>query len=126
MFAVGETFTLAKTLLNVILPRRRTTLEMLPLTDFTLAEYHVSGRVGFLSDDLPLRRLPDSYYEPWEAIGQNLPELIKTIRIREEIDKLPILSTARLRSEIEWRRAYVLLSFMTQGYIWAGEKPAEV
>jgi len=77
----------------------------------------ISPKTGFVNDEPALRRLPDSYYEPWEAIGESLPELIRTVGIREKVKQLPVLSTSKLRSEAEWRRAYVLLSYITQGYI---------
>ncbi|PWI64983.1 hypothetical protein PCL_08342 [Purpureocillium lilacinum] len=46
--------------------------------------------------------------------------------IRKAISDLTILSTDHLRSEIEWRRAYVVLSYMAQAYVWGGDTPEEV
>jgi len=99
---------------------------MLVPLNHLLSEFHVSPKTGFVNDEASLRRLPDSYYEPWKAIGGNLPELIRVFGIRKRIEQLPVLYTSKLKSETEWRRAYVLLSYMTQGYIWAGATPAEV
>jgi indoleamine 2,3-dioxygenase len=96
---------------------------MLAPLNRSLSEFDISPKTRFLSDELPLRRLPDSFYEPWEAIVEELPELIKTVGIRERVDKLPLLPASKLRSEGERRRAYLLLSLITQGYIWAGEAP---
>jgi indoleamine 2,3-dioxygenase len=96
---------------------------MLAPLNRSLSEFDISPKTRFLSDELPLRRLPDSFYEPWEAIVEDLPELIKTVGIRERVDKLPLLPASKLRSEGERRRAYLLLSLITQGYIWAGEAP---
>ena len=81
---------------------------------------------GFLPDLIPLKRLSDPYYQPWEEIASHLPCLIAERRIREVIDKLPVLSTGKLREETEWRRACVALAFMLNGYIWGGEVPSEV
>ena len=81
---------------------------------------------GFLPDRIPLKRLCDPYYEPWEEIASHLPCLIAERRKREVIDKLPVLSTGKLREEKEWRRAYVTLALMLHGYIWGGEVPSEV
>jgi len=41
------------------------------------------------------------------------------------IDRLPIIPAVHLETEAEWRRAYCILTFFTNGYIWGGEKPAE-
>ena len=95
------------------------------LLNTSLLEFDVSPQTGFLSERSPLRRLPDSYYEPWEAIVEDLPRLTKAIAIRGQVDKLPVLSTLKLRSDAEWQRAYLLLSLMAQGYVWAGEVPSE-
>jgi indoleamine 2,3-dioxygenase len=92
----------------------------------SLHDFGISPTNGFLPDQLPLPCLPDSYYKPWEAIVQNLPALIKNKRFREEAESLPLLLTSKLRSEREWQRAYVVLSFLAHGYIWGGEMPSEV
>ncbi|KAI1263735.1 Indoleamine 2,3-dioxygenase [Xylariaceae sp. FL1019] len=81
---------------------------------------------GFLPATQPMRRLPDNYYEPWEEIVESIPHLIRNNTIRSAVDVLPVLSTSRLSSETEWRRAYVILSFLTHGYIWGGDRPSEV
>ncbi|KAI0838142.1 indoleamine 2,3-dioxygenase [Hypoxylon sp. FL0890] len=90
-----------------------------------LAKYAMS-RNGFLPEREPLRCLPDRYYAPWESLLENLPSLIKERAIREAVDQIQILSTTRLHTEEEWRRAYVVLSFLAHGYIWSGEKASEV
>ncbi|KAK3180045.1 hypothetical protein K4F52_008537 [Lecanicillium sp. MT-2017a] len=80
---------------------------------------------GFLPADAPLEILHDGYYRPWETIIYNLPALVEN-GIRESISQLPLLSTDRLLSEAEWRRAYVILAFMTNAYVWGGNEPEEV
>lgn len=91
-----------------------------------LRRYGISAKNGFLSDIAPLRRLSDAYYTPWEAIVAQLPDLLANTEARSRIDGLPVLTTARLRLEAEWRRAYVLLGFLAHAYIWGGERPSEV
>ena len=81
---------------------------------------------GFLPVDPPLKYLPDSYYAPWERIIHHLPLLLSTGKLHSEVQQLPVLSTDRLRTEPEWRRAYVILSFLLHGYVWGGETPNEV
>lgn len=90
-----------------------------------LADYGLSPTHGFLPDVLPLTRLPDPYYNKWEAIAANLQALILSRRLRGVIDRLPVLSTIGLEHDAEWRRAYSLLGFMAHGYIWGGDKPAD-
>lgn len=99
---------------------------MLYTPDISLVEYGVSLQNGFLPEVPPVRRLGDPYYSPWEDIAQDLPELIQTGTIRRSVDGLDILSTKKLRGEPEWRRAYVVLAYLTHAYIWGGDKPKDV
>ena len=91
-----------------------------------LEDYAVSDRNGFLPTSPPLAKLPNTYYEPWEALASRLSTLIKDGSIRSMIDNLPILDVSWLRTEPEWRRAYSVLGFLTHAYIWGGEKPKDV
>ncbi|PSR82453.1 Indoleamine 2,3-dioxygenase [Coniella lustricola] len=90
-----------------------------------LADYGISPTHGFLPEVLPLTRLPDPYYNKWEAVAANLQALILSGRLRGVIDRLPVLSTTGLEHDAEWRRAYSLLIFMAHGYIWGGDSPSE-
>ncbi|RAL16895.1 indoleamine 2,3-dioxygenase [Aspergillus homomorphus CBS 101889] len=91
---------------------------MLQPLDIDLAAYQISTKCGFLPEEPPVARLNDSYYDPWECLLSDLPRLLVEGLAREEIDRLPVLSTKRLSSEPMWRRAYVILSFLAQAYIW--------
>ncbi|KAF3914178.1 Myoglobin [Orbilia brochopaga] len=91
-----------------------------------LEDYSISATTGFLPDVPPLTALQDPYYGPWEAIISNLQALILSKKIRQEINRLPVLTTIRLENEAEWRRAYVILSFLSHSYIWGDKTPAEV
>lgn len=88
-------------------------------------DFDVSIENGFLPSQPPLDNLPDEYYEPWENVVKNLQGLIMSKRLRGVVNKLPVLSTDRLQSMQEWRRAYSILGFITHAYIWGGNKPAE-
>jgi indoleamine 2,3-dioxygenase len=81
---------------------------------------------GFLPVQRPLSRLSNSYYQQWEAIASNLPHLIEGDLIRKRVRELPVLSTAKLHLEEDWRRAYVVLAFLAHAFIWGGDRPAEV
>lgn len=90
-----------------------------------LSDYGISPARGFLPEVLPLTRLPDPYYNKWEAIAANLQALVLSRRLRGVIDRLPVLSTTGLEHDAEWRRAYSLLCFMAHGYIWGGDSPSD-
>ncbi|KAF4208744.1 hypothetical protein CNMCM6805_003531 [Aspergillus fumigatiaffinis] len=96
---------------------------MVRFRDLDLRQYWVSATSGFLPDTNPLGRLPDPLYSPWEDIVNDLPHLIKTDSLCDAVDSLPVVSTAKLRTEEEWRRAYLILGFLSQGYIWSGKEP---
>lgn len=81
---------------------------------------------GFLPAKAPLQRLPHELYAPWERLAHNIPGLIKNTTLRHEIKALDILSTDSLRCDTEWRRAYVILAFLAQAYIWGGDIPEQV
>ncbi|RAH75278.1 indoleamine 2,3-dioxygenase [Aspergillus aculeatinus CBS 121060] len=99
---------------------------MLNTPGICLEQYALSFQNGFLPDSPPLQQLPDPYYSPWESIVANLPTRIEERVIRQSIDELPILTTSKLASEPEWRRAYVVLAYLTHAYIWGGDTPREV
>ncbi|OTA05571.1 putative indoleamine 2,3-dioxygenase [Trichoderma parareesei] len=99
--------------------------ETLGLEPTDLAKFAVSRNAFLPEENLP-KMLSDSYYEPWELVAHNLPELIEAGRIRDAIRQLPMLSTDRLQSEAEWRRAYVILSFFANAYIWGGDIPEQI
>jgi indoleamine 2,3-dioxygenase len=90
------------------------------------AEFGITSDYGFLSPELPLEVLPDPYYAEWEMIIGNLQPLLLSKRLRSIVDQLPILSVTHLRTDAEWRRAYVILVFILHGYVWGGDSPTEV
>ena len=98
---------------------------MLPPVPF-VEDYDVSPTNGFLPDNAPLQYLAHPYYQKWEAVMANLQALLLSKRLRAALENLPVITTSKLRTQAEWRRAYVLLSFMTHAYIWGGDTPADV
>lgn len=91
-----------------------------------LSEYQVSLSSGFLPTDVPLERLPYEYYEPWESLAAALPQLIADGALIEQVSTLRLLTTDLLSTVEEWRRAYVVLGFLTNGYIFCRSPPSEV
>lgn len=57
---------------------------------------------------------------PWVDTATQIPALIKSNDLRSRVDALPILSPDHLDSESidEYRLAFVLLTFLSQAYIW--------
>ena len=90
-----------------------------------LEDYEVSSTHGFLPSDTPSTELP-KYYAPWEAISSNLYTLRVERKLASKIAQLPMLTTHHLTDKSEWRRAYVLLGFIANAYIWGFGKPKEV
>ena len=76
---------------------------------------------GFLPDVEPLLRLSE-YFEPLESIIDELPSLINERKLREKVHCLPLLtvSDTSLPTKQHWQRAYCVLSYISQGYIWEG------
>ncbi|KAE8329724.1 Indoleamine 2,3-dioxygenase [Aspergillus sergii] len=95
---------------------------------YTSCRTHAQRKLpkGFLPIESPLKATLNQYYEPWETIMANLPSLISRMALRDSVDRMPILSVLHLQAEPEWRRAYVLLTFMLHGYIWGPPKPVEI
>ncbi|GBB93036.1 hypothetical protein RclHR1_00210032 [Rhizophagus clarus] len=83
-----------------------------------LEDYDISPSTGFLPSTPPLECLPDSYYEPWETLISMFHNLLLAGRLREYVKKLPILKTDRLKTPEEYRRAFLVLSFIAHGYVW--------
>ncbi|KAI9367735.1 Indoleamine 2,3-dioxygenase, partial [Aspergillus egyptiacus] len=88
------------------------------------SDYDIS-RNGFLPAHPPISRLETPYYEPWERTIDNLPAKIANQSVRRYVDSMPVLTTDKLRGKDEWRRAYVVLSFLMNAYIWSEGPPSE-
>lgn len=73
-----------------------------------LEDYDISPRTGFLPEESPLQRLPDPYFEPWEAAIQDLESLLLTERLRERIDEVLVI---RVSFEHPQRNAHVYFFF---------------
>ena len=83
-----------------------------------LSSFNIS-LTGFLPQEPLLSRL-QGHYEQWETIIDVLPELLKEWKLRDKIKELPLLpvSDSWLPTEQHWQRAYCVLTFLSQGYLW--------
>jgi indoleamine 2,3-dioxygenase len=91
----------------------------------SLDEFGISRKRGFLSDNAPLSKFTNNYYHKWDELLENLHYLISTFALSKEIDSLPILSTAKLSSDLEVQHAYVTLAFLVHGYVWGGSRDGQ-
>ena len=86
----------------------------------SLANFGISRETGFMPATPPLARLPGEYFAPWENLVLQLPQMIENKQLRNEVHGLPELqfNSSTLKSEEEWKRAYTMLCFLGQSYIW--------
>ena len=93
--------------------------------ELSLGDFDISEKTGFVPEQPPLSRLSGEAFAKWEDVMEQLPTLIETRQLRSKIESLPDaeFSERTLKTEREWWRAYNLLTFLSQGYIWMeGEK----
>ncbi|KIM94043.1 hypothetical protein OIDMADRAFT_45855 [Oidiodendron maius Zn] len=98
---------------------------MLGSNNIRLEDFDISPRTGFLPEEPPLQRL-QPFYKDWEDIVCQAPALLRAEEFRTRVERLPVHPVSELQSERDWKRAYLLLSVITNAYIWGGRRPAEV
>lgn len=90
-----------------------------------LARYDIT-KFGFLPDE-PVRRLSESMsnidFDRWEAVMSCLPELNENGKIRETIDGLPDFDISKITTDEQLKRAYTILTLLTNSYVWQGTGP---
>ena len=93
-----------------------------------LKAHDVCPSRGFLPSEDPLQRLPRAEYKLWDNLGFELPSLLSARfgRARAALSQLPIISTEKLTSNAELRRAHLLLSMFAHAYVWGGNTPMDV
>lgn len=86
-----------------------------------LADFGISERTGFLSDQPPLHRLPATL-EPLERVLDDLSHLLVTGKLRSRIHRLPVLPVHELlTTEQEYQRAFLVFSLLSHAYIWGAK-----
>ncbi|QLL31551.1 hypothetical protein HG536_0B04150 [Torulaspora globosa] len=92
----------------------------------TLEEYGLSDN-GFLPSEFPVSKLSDEYYKDWETIVENIPSLLLSKKMREVVDRLPVLDVKdSLVGDVrQVRRAYSVLCFIANAYVWGYDKPCD-
>lgn len=82
---------------------------------------------GFLPSQDPLQRLPYARYHLWEDLGDDLPKLLgaRLGQARCPLKQLPVLSTDKLVTDAELKRAHLLLCLFAHAYVWGGNTPID-
>ncbi|VUC28443.1 unnamed protein product [Clonostachys rosea] len=86
--------------------------------------FGISAQWGFLSDEAPLTSFPNSFYSPWDDLIRDLPNLITSRSLTTKVNALPQLTASKLSSDVELRRAYVVLAFIIHAHVWGSSGPA--
>lgn len=92
-----------------------------------LQKYDIDIITGFLPSKDPLQRLPYARYHLWEDLGDDLPKLLgaRLGQARDPLEQLPVLSTDKLITDAELRRAHLLLCLFAHSYVWGGTTPMD-
>uniref|UniRef100_A0A8D0HSF3 Indoleamine 2,3-dioxygenase 2 n=1 Tax=Sphenodon punctatus TaxID=8508 RepID=A0A8D0HSF3_SPHPU len=72
-----------------------------------------------LHRNLCIAELPD-YYSPWMRLAADLPHLVEGGQLRQEVEKMPLLSIQQLQGHRQLCLAHAALGFITMGYAWQG------
>ncbi len=107
----------------------------IPITDadwraYRYLQWHDVGyHRGFLRDIEPLRSLDvqvDPSFEIWEMLLAEMPNLIACTSLHRAVDRAIPLRVDLLKNERELRRASVILSALSNAYIWTeSNKPKQ-
>uniref|UniRef100_A0A665XD73 Indoleamine 2,3-dioxygenase 1 n=1 Tax=Echeneis naucrates TaxID=173247 RepID=A0A665XD73_ECHNA len=91
-----------------------------------LEAFDISEKLGFLLEE-PLTNLPD-HYGVWMDLANNLTHLIETRKLRDLVDKMPVLMPDILSTNRELRLAHLVLGFISMGYVWqeGRQAPAQI
>jgi indoleamine 2,3-dioxygenase len=92
-----------------------------------LKKFDVDPITGFLPSEDPLQRLPYARYHLWEDLGDDLPKLLgaRLGQARSPLEQLPVLSTDKLVTDAELKRAHLLLCLFAHAYVWGGTTPKD-
>lgn len=72
---------------------------------------------GFLPAHDPIPTLPKSF-ATWESYARDLPKLLANPTTREMLDNLPNFAVDDLKSEADFERAMLILSYLGHAYVW--------
>lgn len=90
-----------------------------------LPAYEIDPVRGFLPSEDPLTQLPPAFIV-WEEISAQVPALLTAGKIRQVLDKMPILDPVALENKRQLYRAFLLLSVMANAYIMGETEQAPI
>jgi indoleamine 2,3-dioxygenase len=90
-----------------------------------LPAYEIDPVRGFLPSEDPLTQLPPAFIA-WEEISAQVPALLTAGKIRQVLDKMPILDPVALENKRQLYRAFLLLSVMANAYIMGETEQASI
>ena len=85
-----------------------------------LKKFKISEKTGFLPEK-PSQKLPGDYFREWESAAQEIPQLIAVKGLRKKVnEELPeiVFDATTLTTEEQWQRAYLIVTFLAQAYLW--------
>ncbi|OGT39941.1 MAG: hypothetical protein A3E81_02150 [Gammaproteobacteria bacterium RIFCSPHIGHO2_12_FULL_36_30] len=85
-------------------------------------EYDLSH--GFLPKKDPIKTLPEIFHA-WEKCVHALPKLFLSDQLREHILSLPDFPIAELKTEAEFERAMMMLSYLGHAFVWHYANPVD-
>ena len=87
------------------------------------SRYGISPKYGFLSAHHPLSQFSNRYYKPWDDIIPDLHRSISNNTLNKAVANLPHLTADKLDSDLDYRRAYVILAFLINASVWHTKPP---
>jgi sulfite reductase alpha subunit-like flavoprotein/cytochrome b involved in lipid metabolism len=85
----------------------------------------LSEECGFLPAETPLLSLPGSHHA-WDEAAEQLPELVRTLRLREAVDVMPVLVAGKKDLPDRFLlRASVVLSMLAHAYHYVEPDPPD-
>jgi indoleamine 2,3-dioxygenase len=68
-------------------------------------------------------RLPPAF-DVWEDVALDLPKILVSGQVKPVLENLPPFASEKLRTENEFERAMVVLSFLGHAYVWGSLEPS--
>ncbi len=94
------------------------------MAEIVLEKYDLT-KFGFLPNE-PIPKLDNLVFKEWEDLIDKLPELNHNGTTRGEIMKLATFEYPQLKHPWHFKRPYVILSLLTNSYVWCESPPPKV
>lgn len=101
----------------LIAPVRKTVTQI--MEEFDLTSF------GFLTEQ-PVGKLDDDEFKDWELLMEKLPKVNASGDTRNEIMKLSPFEWRQLQHPWQVKRAYLILTLLTNSYVWCQSPPVTI